>query len=97
MALSNKPNFTQPLAGITSVAEVKITVATNCGAVYVSETTATKAMLFRGTVAGSAQQPVLPGTLYRIPGPFYPGDVAGTFELSSPGDSGYLNIVELQS
>jgi hypothetical protein len=52
----------------------------------------------RLTVAGSAQHNVAPGTTYRVPGPFQPGDTVATLELvSNGGDSSTFNLAELTS
>lgn len=93
-----KPNYTQGALAVTDGAEA--TIVTYCQAVYLSEVpTASgwpRGYLYRATVAGSAQHPVAAGTQYRIPGPFSPGDVAGTVELKSAGgDSSTFNIAEL--
>ena len=95
-----KPNYSQPGLPVTDGAETQIVVGTHCKAVYVTEQpTASgwpRGFLVRLTVPGSAQQPQAPGTNYRIPGPFQPGDVAGALELKSAGgDSSTFNITEL--
>ena len=95
-----KPNYTQAALAVTDGAETQIIAQTFCAAMYVTERpTATgwpRIFLFRGTVAGSSQHPVSPGTQYRIPGPFSPGDIAGTIELNpAAGDSSTFNVAEL--
>ena len=97
-----RPNYTQPALTVTDGAEVSIVATTFCQAIYVTEQpTATgwpRGFLYRGTVAGSAQHPVAPGTTYRIPGPFSPGDVAGQIELKSAGgDTSTFNVAELSA
>jgi hypothetical protein len=97
-----RPNFTQPALAVTDGAETTVTATTFCAAMYVNEQpTASgwpRGYLYRGTVPGSAQHPVAPGTSYRIPGPFAPGDAAGTVELkSNGGDSSNFNVAELTS
>ena len=97
-----KPNYTQAGFAVTDGAEATITAITYCAAIYVNEqATASgwpRGYLYRGTVPGSSQQPVAQGTTYRIPGPFSPGDVAGTVELKSAGgDSSTFNVAELAS
>jgi hypothetical protein len=96
----SKPNYTQPGLAVTDGAESTITVRTFCQAVYVFEQSTQagwpRVFLYRGTVAGSSQQPIAAGSQLRIPGPFYPGDVAGTVELASNGgDSSVFNVQEL--
>lgn len=98
----SRPNFTQAALAVTDGAETTITVQTFCAAVYVSEQPAAagwpRGFLYRGSATGSAQQPVAPGTNYRIPGPFQPGDVAGKIELAANGgDSSTFNVAELTS
>lgn len=97
-----QPNFTQPGLAVTDGAEVEIVAQTYCKTIYVSEQPTAagwpRGYLYRGTVAGSAQHPVAAGERYRIPGPFRPGDVAGTLELASAGgDSSTFNVAELMS
>lgn len=96
----SQPNYTQPALAVTDGAETPIIVSTYCSAVYVAESPVAagwpRGFLFRGTAVGSAQHPVAPGTQYRIPGRFQPGDVAGTIELKSAGgDSSTFNVAEL--
>lgn len=98
----SKPNYTQAALAVTDGAEVTVVAVTYCAAIYANEqATATgwpRGWLFRGTSPGSAQHPVAPGTQYRIPGPFAPGDIAGTVELASAGgDSSTFNVAELMS
>ena len=98
----SKPNYTQSAMAVTDGAETNIVAVTYCAALYVSEQpTASgwpRGWLYRGTVPGSAQHPVAAGTQYRIPGPFGPGDVAGTVELKSAGgDSSTFNVAELSA
>ncbi len=97
-----KANFTQPALAVTDGAETQVIAVTYCAAMYASEQPTAagwpRGFLFRGTVPLSAQHPVAPGTQYRIPGPFAPGDVAGTLELkANSGDSSTFNIAELAS
>jgi hypothetical protein len=98
----SKPNYTRPTLAVTDGAEVTITALTFCQAVYVSESPAAsgwpRGFLVRLTVAGSAQHNVAPGTTYRVPGPFSPGDTVALVELvSAGGDSSTYNVAELTS
>lgn len=97
-----KQNYTEAALAVTDGAEVSVIAVTYCKAIYASEQpTASgwpRGFLFRGTVPGSSQHPAAPGTQYRIPGPFAPGDVAGTLELkANSGDSSTFNVAELAS
>jgi hypothetical protein len=97
-----KPNYTQPALAVTDGAETNVVAVTYCAVLTVTEQPTAagwpRGFLFRGTVPGSAQHPVAPGTSYRIPGPFQPGDIAGKIELkSNGGDSSNFNVAELTS
>jgi hypothetical protein len=97
-----KPNKSQPALAVTDGAEVTITATTYCGAVYLAESSAAsgwpRSFLVRLTVNGSAQHSVSPGTNYRVPGPYQPGDTVATVELAANGgDSSTFNIAELTS
>lgn len=98
----SKPNYTQPALAVTDGAEVNITVKTFCQAVYVLESSGSagwpRNFYYRGTVPGSQQHLQGIGALCKIPGPFQPGDVAGTIELiSAGGDSSNFNVAELMA
>jgi hypothetical protein len=100
--MATKPNYTQPALAVTDGAEVTIVAHSFCSAIYASETpTASgwpRGFLYRAPMPGSAQHPQAPGTSYRIPGPFAPGDSCGTLELKSAGgDSSTFNIAELMA
>lgn len=97
-----KPNYTQPQLAVTDAAEVNVVATTYCAAIYASENPGAtgwpRSFLVRLTVAGSQQHRQAQGSSYRIPGPFSPGDIAGTLELvSAGGDSSTFNIAELTS
>lgn len=96
------PNLTKSGLAVTDGAETTITAVTFCQAIYVFEQpTASgwpRSWLFRGTTPGSAQQPLVAGSSMRIPGPFYPNDIAGYIELASNGgDSSTFNVQELSA
>ena len=100
--MSTKPNYSQPLLAVTDGAETQIVAVTYCAAIYVTESPVASGwphgFLVRLPVGGSAQHAQAPGTSFRLPGPFCPGDVAGTVELKSAGgDSSNFNVAELMS
>lgn len=97
-----RPNYTQSALAVTDGAETTVTAVTYCDAVYITENPTAagwpRGYLFRATMRGSAQHNVAPGTSYRVPGPFAPGDACGTVELkSNGGDSSTFNVAELTS
>ena len=98
----SKPNYSQALLPVTDGAEVSITAATYCRAIYLAENPGAtgwpRAFLVRLSMGGSSQHQQAAGTTYRIPGPFAPGEVAGTVEpVSNGGDSSTFNVAKLTS
>jgi hypothetical protein len=99
--MPTKPGYTTALA-LTDAAQTNVVVQTYCAAVYVAEQSTAagwpRTFLVKGPMAGSAQLPQTPGAAFRFPGPYAPGDIAGTLELASAGgDSSVFNVLELAS
>lgn len=94
-----KPNYTSTLT-VTDAAEVQVIAQTYCAQIVIAESsTATgwpRTYLIRGPMPGSTQIAQTQGVAWRFPGPFQPGDVAGTVELAPAGGaSTTFNVAEL--
>lgn len=97
--INGKPGYTAAIT-VTDAAEVNVVAHSYCAAIYVSEQPSAvgwpRAFLIKGPMPGSVQNPQSIGGSYRFPGPFAPGDVAGTVELASAGgDTSTFNQAEL--
>jgi hypothetical protein len=96
-----KPGYTATLT-VTDGAEVQVIAQTYCAQIIISESFTASGwphgFYVRGSVPGSAQIAQTQGASWRFPGPFQPGDVAGTLELTSAGGaSTTFNVAELQA
>lgn len=92
--------LTQPLIPVTDGAESTITVRTYCGQITIKEDPSSagwpRSYYIRGATQGSVQHYQSQGTQCNISGPFIPGYVVGTVELTAAGgDSSLFQIMEL--